>query len=191
MILAATIISRLFEPFFLLFLLILLTALRADITGWNLVYMMVSIIGVVFVPPIVLLLWAIRSKKISDWDISNQRQRVNALAIFLFIFAIDMIIIRMMNMVSMTTLFLFFLITFIGIFCVTLFWKLSGHLSIAMIFAGVLIHWYGWGWWPLLLVLPVLAWSRIILKRHTIRQTIGGILFGMAMVVLAITRGLI
>lgn len=190
MILLATIISRLFEPFFLLFLLILLTALRADITGWNLVYMMVSIIGVVFVPPSVLLLWAIRSKKISNWDISNRRQRVKALAIFLFIFAIDMVMIFIMNNAEMTKLFLFFFITLIGFFCITLFWKLSGHLSTAMIFIGILIYWYGW-WWPLLLVLPVLVWSRIVLKRHTIAQTIGGLLFGSAMVVIGITRGLI
>jgi hypothetical protein len=187
----ATIISRLFEPLVLQLLLILITALRAGIVGWTLVYTMTEIIGLVVVPPMVLLLWAIQSKKISNWDISNRSQRVKALALFLCLFAVDMVFIRLMDIGAMTDLFLFFAITLVGFFCITLFWKLSGHLSTATICIGILIHWYGWVWWPLLLLLPVLAWSRVALKRHTTAQTVGGILFGMAMVGVGITRGLI
>ena len=174
----ATTISRLLQPFFLQFLLILFIALRAHVVGWELVYTMFSIVIVVFIPPMVLLLWAIRLKKISNWDISNRSQRVKALMIFLVLFAIDMIIIRTLNIGEMTKLFSFFFVTLVGFFCITLFWKLSGHMTTAVIFVGILIHWYGWGWWPLLLFLPVLAWSRVKLTRHTIWQTVGGILFG-------------
>lgn len=172
------IISRLFEPFLLPFLLMVLTAHNAHIVGWNLLYTMIPVVSVVFVPPIALLVWAIRSKKISNWDISNRSQRVKALVIFLVLFFIDMIIIRTLNIGEMTKLFSFFFVTLVGFFCITLFWKLSGHMTTAVIFVGILIHWYGWGWWPLLLFLPVLAWSRVKLKRHTIAQTVGGILFG-------------
>lgn len=174
----AMIISRLFEPFLLLFLLMVLTAHNAHIVGWNLLYTMIPVVSVVFVPPIALLLWAIRSKKISNWDISNRRQRIYALVIFLFLFAIDIGIIRLMNIDMITQLFLFFFIVILGFFCITLFWKISGHLSTATLFISILIHWYGRAWWPLLLFLPVLAWSRVILKRHTIAQTLGGMLFG-------------
>lgn len=177
----ARIISRLCEPTLLQLLLVLYTASRGDITGPRLFIVMIILFTIVFFPPLMLLLYAVRTKKISNWDISNRKQRVKALAVFILFLFIDLFIIRSFYDHALFTLFLFFFITVCGFFCITLFWKISGHLSTFTIFFGLIILWFGLRWWPLVLMVPTLAWSRVILKRHTIFQTIGGIVFGACM----------
>jgi membrane-associated phospholipid phosphatase len=189
--LVASIISQLFGPAVLQILLIVLTLIRAGLSGWQVVFMMLIVILVVVVPPVTLLYVAVHLKKVTNWDLSNRRQRVDALMVFLGMFAIDMVIIRILNISLMTNIFIFFFITLIVFFCITLFWKVSGHLSTATIFLSLLVHWYGWVWWPILFALPILAWSRVTLGRHTTAQTIGGIVLGAGMTYGGVYFGLV
>lgn len=189
--LVATIISRLFDPFVLFFILIFSILLRANIVGVDLIVNMAWIVLVVFIPPVILLFRSIQTKKISNWDMSNRKERVRALAVFQLVLIVDIAIIWFMHIPLLTNLFLFFFATFIGFFIITLFWKVSGHLSTATICIGLMCMWYGWVLWPLFLFLPILAWSRVKLKRHTTAQTIGGIVYGGTLVVFGKMLGLI
>lgn len=56
--------------------------------------------------------------------------------------------------------------------------KLSNHMAVAS-FAAIIFYQL----WPmtvfaLVVVIPLLAWSRVVLARHTIREVLGGILLG-------------
>ncbi len=57
---------------------------------------------------------------------------------------------------------------------VTWFWKISVHLAVNSFAMSVVIFLFGWQWWPLMLLLPLIAWSRIILHKHTFWQTVAG-----------------
>lgn len=60
---------------------------------------------------------------------------------------------------------------------VTFFWKISAHLAANSFVIAVVMVVFGWQWWPLLLILPVVAWARVVRKKHTVLQTIlGGVL---------------
>lgn len=187
--LAATSISRILDPFIVFFSLMVMAILRGGATGINLVST-ICILGIgIIVPPMLLLLWAVRTKKVTNWDISNRSQRVWAfLILFLFLF-VDVFIIKTIHNEELSRLFMVSFISFIGTFAITLFWKISGHASTLALAIGMILHWYGFLWWPLLVLLPLMSWSRVILHRHTIAQTIGGSIYGLLVVYIATLIG--
>ena len=70
------------------------------------------------------------------------------------------------------------------ILLVTSRWKISGHGvaigGITVFAVGI----FGREAWPLLLAIPLVAWARVRLKRHTLAQTVAGSLLGIAMTLL-------
>lgn len=149
--------------------------------------MLLFLFLVVFcVLPPVLTILILRSKgKITNWDLSNRSQRIRVFGVFLLFFLIDVVLLGVVSP-QMTRIAVFFLLWFIGFFAATMFVdKLSGHVGTLTIILFLFIRWYGLGWAPFLLLLPVVAWSRIVLGRHTLRQVILG--FGYSVLYLIFT----
>ncbi len=187
----ATIISRLLDPFLVFFSLMIMASLQGGASGKELLSTLFVIVVGILVPPVSLLLWAVRTKKVTNWDVSNRRQRVWVFLIFSLFLFIDMFIIKSLHNEELLRFFIVCLVSFVGTFFITLFWKISGHLSTLAIAIGMILHWYGFLWLPLLLLLPILCWSRVILKRHTLAQTIGGSIYGLLVVYIAATMGFV
>jgi hypothetical protein len=56
--------------------------------------------------------------------------------------------------------------------------KLSNHVAFAM-FTGVILSHFSLGWGlGVLLIVPFVAWSRLVLSRHTWNEVLGGIILG-------------
>ena len=183
----ATIISRLFEPFVLLLIIIVMALIRGGTVGIPLIQTLAVVFFGMIIPPVIALLIALRTKKISNWDMSNRKQRVRACLVFFLFMIIDFFLIRMLAIPALSQLFLFLFFVFIGFFLITLFWKISGHMLVATIAVCIWIHWFGLATtWYLLGILPLLGWSRLVLKRHTLAQIIGGVVYGVFMVWLLI-----
>ena len=67
---------------------------------------------------------------------------------------------------------------------ITLRWKISGHCTSAAGLAFLTVALYGENVIPLTLIVPIIAWSRIRLRRHTIPQTLAGSFLGAATVII-------
>lgn len=173
----ASLISRLFDPFIIFFVILYLIALQGGLTGISLVSFLFTVLIAVVLPPVGLLYFAVKKKLITNWDISDRKQRVRAFIVFSILFVIDFLIIRTFHNAIITQVFTEFLIWFIGFFLITLFWKLSGHTGVATLFIGLIMYWYGIQFWPLIMIIPLIAWSRVVLKRHTIAQVAGGVVY--------------
>lgn len=60
---------------------------------------------------------------------------------------------------------------------VTLWWKVSAHTStVALLFVAV-ASWTSWGWF-LAVGVVVVAAARVIVRAHTVAQTVGGVVLG-------------
>lgn len=57
---------------------------------------------------------------------------------------------------------------------ITFFWKISVHLAANSFLIAIVLVVFGWEWWPLLFILPIVAWARVVRKKHTIAQTVAG-----------------
>ena len=156
----ASLISKGTEPQVLVFLIVLLGALHAGMSGVGLLVFFLYL-GIVagFV-------WMARLRFMSslktNWDVSDRPKRVRLLiflvgfSIFLFV---TMFLWQNRELIKLATGLLLWLI---GFSFITLKTKISGHLGVATLFIGFLLGWFGWGWGLLFLFLPFIAWSRLV-----------------------------
>lgn len=176
----ASCISRVFDPFIVFTILTSLAAQRSGLAGSSFIRFLFIYFAGIIGPPLALLVWALKTKRISDWDISKREERVRALAVFLVIFLFNFFLISQFGTPYLFQLFLVFFLWFFGFFLITGFWKISGHMGTITIAVLFVIHWFGRPLVPLIFLLPCVGWSRIILKKHTISQVIGGFLYAVS-----------
>jgi len=175
----ALLISRLFEPVVLFILLLGIVFYRLQLPTATVVYQSLIILCVMVVVPLVLLLRALKKKTISNWDISNRKERVGALGIFLGIFAFGILLLSLFHVTVMTNFFLYLFGVLFLFFLVTTFYKMSGHLTVFCLFLSCVMHWVGGYSFLLFFLVPLLCYSRVVLKRHTVGQVILGTVFGL------------
>ncbi len=139
------------------------------------------IIGVIL-PPLVAVLLAVKKKWVNDIDISNRPQRVRVLAVLGVLLVLDAVYIRMLGVPVLDQLFRLFAMWFVGFFLITLAgWKISGHIGIYTFCVLILTSWLGAHLSVLFFFVPLIAWARLTLKKHTISQLIGGFVYTIAL----------
>jgi len=180
---SARVISNLFSPPLAALACILVTALATKSESslfWILVF-----IALLIIPPTVFVLTLVHRGKISDFHMNIREERAKPLfAIFTYAALIFLVMYlggapRLMLIVTAAALLQILLV-----FIITLKWKISGHCTSAAGLAFLTIALYGENVIPLTLIVPVIAWSRIRLGRHTISQTLAGSFLGAATVII-------
>lgn len=179
---AATIISRILDPFIVLTVLFIVAFAKSSLTSppqiqWFIITAF-AMIGI----PVGVFVWLLRTKKIKNWDISDRSERPKLFLIMLLYETLFLFIVRPLFDAFLFQTFLTVIIAFAGLSFVTLFWKISGHAFVNALAAGFIIQWFGWSWWPVLLIVPLVSWSRVVRGDHSILQVILGALYGLTVV---------
>jgi membrane-associated phospholipid phosphatase len=65
-----------------------------------------------------------------------------------------------------------------------MWWKISAHSAATASFTILLGGLFGASLLPYLLGVPLMVWSRVRLKRHTLTQTLAGTLLGTLVIIL-------
>lgn len=124
--------------------------------------------------PVIFLLWSLKTKRISDWEMTRIEERRD---FFLFVVLVHAVSLVLLSGLANTELFnlrlLLYIIEVFGTY-ITFFWKISAHAAVNITAVMILIHLFGWWLWPLFVVVPVVAWSRWEQEKHTIPQLLGG-----------------
>ncbi|MBI5619873.1 hypothetical protein HY950_02840 [Candidatus Gottesmanbacteria bacterium] len=170
----ATIISRVFDPFITLAALLFLTFLHGGVTNrvtWIIAF------GLMAVVPVFLMVFAMRKKVVSNWDIKRREERPRVLGVILLLEFINILVIRPLVSPWVTQTLVGIFIVLSGFTLITLRWKISGHTLASALFTGAVIAWFGWSWWPILLIVPLVAWARVKTKNHTVGQVIAGAVY--------------
>lgn len=175
----ATIISRVFEPALTLTLTLFVGAIHLGLSFWNTCGWLLILVG----PIICYRLWA-RFRLGLDWDIKDRKRRIKPFATLLILLFIDFALVRIWE-----PRFIPMLITYIiwvsGFLVITALWtKISGHAAGNALATGFLIQWFGWDWWPILLIVPIIAWARVVRKDHTIWQVVAGATYSWLLLVI-------
>lgn len=68
------------------------------------------------------------------------------------------------------------IVTIVILVANNIFYRISFHVSISTSLLILVNHFSNWAFWPLFLVVPLIAWSRLYLKKHTLLQVIAGFL---------------
>lgn len=144
------------------------------------------------IPPLAYLLWLVHKGTLEDIYMPSRETRLRPLAVLLAWFLLCLGLIRYWEASPIVEVLVISTIVLVGVLSfVTLFWKISFHgatitaaATATMMVAG---SYYAW---PVMLLVPLVGWSRIRLKRHTPRQVIYGSLVG-ALIALALVHGLL
>ncbi len=183
----ARVISRIASPPFLTTIIMLVTAMALKNPAawfWCLEAILVNIL----LPSLYIFILA-RKGRVTDFDVYLRQQRSKP-----YIFSLACMALSLILMIIFKAPVLILLISVISVvqtlimFGINHYWKISAHVATSSAFA--VIFWMLMGIWGLgmFFLVPLVAWSRIRMHRHTLAQTIvGGLLgFGMFYIPLAI-----
>ena len=129
--------------------------------------------------PVVYVVWAVRAGRIADFHLSNRRERVGPFVVSLVCGLSAWIVLVAMGAPRGFGVFvLAMLFQTLLLFLITLVWQVSVHtagVAGLVTFACLVV---GPGATLLIGVVPLVAWARLYLGRHTMAQTVVGALVG-------------
>ena len=172
---ASRVVSEIFNGFAMMILTPTLAVIVLDIPTIYKILVPLAYLCFTIVPFIVLK----KMGKISDYEFTKREERPPYFTLvtvgYLLLFVLTSLLIKNTNL-SLVTLALFS--TSCVLTMVTLFWKMSGHMTYSTLFFFTLISLFSEvKFLPIIFIFtPLIAISRVILKKHTIWQTILGTL---------------
>jgi membrane-associated phospholipid phosphatase len=127
-----------------------------------------------------------------DFNIRKREERPLSLLLASFGFLTNYVLISMYNLPQAKEIALFFSLAFFVFAIITIFWKISGHMTqtvitiliLAYAFSDIKIYILLIGY---LICVPLVGYSRIKLKHHNIWQVIAGTLVTTAIGILVFT----
>ena len=136
------------------------------------------------IAPILLISGLKKIGRISDYNITFREQRFLPLLVLIAVNALGYEFMKQLNPPRLLTgILLFNAVNTVFILLVTLQWKISIHLFTFSSSVGLLFMQFGVVSLWLLLLVPLLMWSRIVLKAHNFMQTLVGALVGFVLTV--------
>ncbi len=178
----ATLISRIFEPMVVISVTTLIIAIVAGLSTLQLQLFIIVLFFFMVLPAALVRYWLLKKKFVSDWDIRKRSQRLAPLLLLTGFTTLNLWVVSLFGNMILNSLFSAYVLWIIGFLCITLFWKMSGHVSIVTLGVLLLLHWIGWWAWPILLFIPLIAWSRVKTKNHTVAQVAVGAFYSIALV---------
>ncbi len=180
----AAIITFVFDPTVTVPLFLLIIILKAGLTPIQLKIVLPLMFFTAIILPAMFWFFSLEKHWISDWEISKRGERFNIYSIFCFFWFLGVVVAYVFGNGLLTNLFLIFAIAFFAATLVTWFWKISIHMLIDTVIVSILEFIFG-GFWYFYLVLPVVAWSRFVRRKHTPAQLFGGFSLAMTIVFLS------
>ena len=179
-------ISFSFNPIIIwpVFLIVLFYGTGMSVEQQQLLWLPVSLLELV-VPAVVLVVF-MKLGYISDVDISQVKQRRLFFVLVLLAHTLATTLVVLYGSKEAAELRSIGLAIEIVGTIITFFWKISGHLAVSSFVITAIVLLKGWQWAPLFVLLPVIAWSRVVLHKHTIAQTVAGSVLPISLVGVAI-----
>ncbi len=170
----ARIVSEIFNGFLMM---VLIPSVAIAVSPILLTYKILFIslyILVISIPFLILR----KQGKISDYEFTKREERPLYFTIVTVGYLLLFILSTLLKNTAITHVTLALFTSACVLTIVTLYWKMSGHMTYSTLFFFTLIYLFPYNkFLPLLfLFTPLIAASRIILKKHTLLQTILGTL---------------
>ena len=171
----AKIISNIFNPFVVTVILLVLLSLKAgnglrDTVSWLSITVAISVI-----PELIIVYLLIHFKKLDSFFSNPREQRTIVYILASVLGAVDCALLWYFKGPELlAVIFTAGLIGVIVFMAVNYFWKISLHTAFVAASLTALIIEYGANAAWAALVLPLVGWSRIILKQHNVLQVVTG-----------------
>ena len=174
----ATIFSVVGQPIFIPIPVFVLLATKIDDPGKAVLVVLISLLFVTVIPTAVTYYFSIKLGR-RDGDIPDRTLRFKPMMLGVCSYAIGTVVLYLMDVpkIIWVLMMCYAIVTFV-MTIITLYWKISIH-SVGVAGPAMALSVVFWPWGLLyFLLLPPIAWSRYVLKRHTPAQLVAGALTG-------------
>lgn len=148
---------------------------------WTFISLIFSAIVSLFV------LYGVRKGFFTNLDVSNRRQRIilyPVIILVVILFSGFVYLVQGPKVLIEASLLIIASLIILDIINTKI--KVSGHVGVVSAFVTGLVYAYGGISFFALALIPLVAWARIVEKRHTLQETIVGALSGIVLSLLAI-----
>ncbi len=118
--------------------------------------------------------------KVSDYELTKREERPIYYVTMTLLYAAFFFVLRSYNIETVTFVSLALLAVSTVITIVTFAWKISGHMAYSTLLFCTLAYLFSPYFFLMFLFTPLIAWSRVELKKHTWAQTVVGTLLTFA-----------
>lgn len=167
-------VSRVFDPVVEIPILLAGSVYYALSNGlrWRFLVMLLVVDALL---PALYMVYGLMKGKIRDWDITRREERMGLYFFTIFAHLFGVVAAYAVGKTDLFEILLVFWTMAVVFAVVTLFWKISVHAGTNAAVVAFFNHYYGWDrfWW-LVLILIVVLWSRVEIKKHTWAQVLVG-----------------
>lgn len=170
----AWVVSRIFDPIFEIPLLLFLVAWVALTNGLRFRFIIFLLIFDALLPA-AYFIFGLWKKKIKDWDLTRKEDRRGLYAFTALVHFFGVVYAYFLNKTELAGV-LFILWSLAVVFAlITYYWKISVHAGVNGVMVALVNYYYGWNrfWW-LVIILLVVLWARVVIKKHTWAQVLTG-----------------
>lgn len=176
---AAYIISRMTEPFLLLAILGLVIVFSGYFDGFDRVWWAIGLAVILGLLPLATLWLGVKKIKKIDIDFTKKETRTPFILIILFYWIIGVVLAWGLRAPGVVIgLILVAIIINILVLVINFYWKVSNHSLMATAVPLFINQFFGWDYWWLFFIVPVVIWARWIQKKHTLGQLAVGVVLG-------------
>lgn len=167
-------ISRVFDPVIEIPLLIASVIFVALTNGLRFRFLVFLMITDALLPALYML-WGLATKRISDWDMTRRKERAGLYFFTIFCHLVGVVFAYLLGKVLLAKILFIFWSLAVVFALITVVWKISIHAGVNAAALAFFNHYYGWKrYWWLVLVLVVVMWARVVIKKHTWAQVTAG-----------------
>lgn len=183
----AWLVSRVFDPVIEIPLLLSVSVWIALTNGLRWRFLIFLIVVDAFLP-FLYMMWGLKTKRISDWDISKKEERNGLHRVALVCHLFGAVAAYAIGKIFLFKILLMFWSLAVIFAFITFFWKISIHAGVNAALVAFFNHFYGWDkYWWLVLVLLLVMWSRVRIKKHDWMQGLMGTAIAMTWVSVGLT----
>jgi len=167
-------IIRVFDPVIEIPLLITAATLYALNSGWRFRYLIFLLFLDALLPG-AFMLWGLARKTISDWDMTKKEERKGLYIFTVLVHLFGVVYAYMLGKDELAEILFVFWGLAVVFALTTWFWKISVHAGVNGAALAFFNHFWGWdNYWWLLIVLLLVLWARVEIKKHTWSQVLIG-----------------
>ena len=146
--------------------------------------------GLAFLASMGHIVWLVQRRQVQDYELPVRAQRLRPYLTLAAGALAGWLILWLGQAPALLTVFAGALVLQArALLLITCFWKISLHTTAAASVVTLLYLFAGTPALPLLGLVPLVAWSRVRLRRHTLAQTVAGALLGAGVVLSVLGHG--
>jgi hypothetical protein len=175
----AYIISRISEPFLLLTFLGAIIIFSHYFSGLNRFWWAVGLALIMGFLPLVTLWLGVKKIKNVDIDFTKRERRTPFISVILFYWLLGLILGWSLGAPRLVLSVLSVgVIVNLMVLIINFYWKVSNHTLVITAVSLFINQLFGWQYSWMFLFIPLVAWARLIQRKHTFWQLVGGIGLG-------------